>query len=558
MSTLLEDLARRLGASEQRRPSTARVHHRMEAVLADLKKRTQGAAIPAIDDDVQERVLSAFWSEPKLGTLRDARMVTFGMAREVGPRRQCVMRDKLRFRAVLDERDGVGQWLDSPRRFRRCYQGLVRSYFAFDPDHRDDAAARENWHELRDYLSEHRTRIATHARDPEWVGTAQAEPELFTGSPCSRYAAAALEGDLARVHQVGSHLGIPDASWFFRQLVMARLHAAVDAADTRFIGYLPGLLTMLDEHPTVADEGLGLLLDRYVACANPSQHLGLREKSVVRWGNPWLPSREAAWGRVKPETRRLVGEWLKSEFVEAFFTKMATDGGGDRRRMDFWLRYVPVMDGVQFALGASMRQLKDRDFLLLKKRMEGLISNLSEGSPTNNAFIMRLGGMTIVEFGDPSHAVYGYKSAGGVPFDLDRPLGIAVDARNSLKNSSNVLRLRHQDGVHGYRHWEDRFAAALSAAAVPTPTRRRPGTSAGAATSVAPALPAGAGSGIPAYSKTNLATFANDHRMTVRDMTADNGNLWVLDYGRVPTAEVIRTLAAWGFTHKLGKGWWRK
>jgi len=51
----------------------------------------------------------------------------------------------------------------------------------------------------------------------------------------------------------------------------------------------------------------------------------------------------------------MVADWLKLEFIETFFTKLAEDGLGDPRRMNFWKRYVKSIDHIEFALGSSAR-----------------------------------------------------------------------------------------------------------------------------------------------------------------------------------------------------------
>ena len=43
----------------------------------------------------------------------------------------------------------------------------------------------------------------------------------------------------------------------------------------------------------------------------------------------------------------MVADWLKLEFIETFFTKLAEDGFGDPRRMNFWKRYVKAINHIE-------------------------------------------------------------------------------------------------------------------------------------------------------------------------------------------------------------------
>ena len=69
----------------------------------------------------------------------------------------------------------------------------------------------------------------------------------------------------------------------------------------------------------------------------------------------------------------MVSEWLKLEFIEAFFTVLAEQHTGDNRRLKFWARYVSVIEDIHFALGADARDNSSPDFKALRKKMTGLV-----------------------------------------------------------------------------------------------------------------------------------------------------------------------------------------
>jgi hypothetical protein len=267
----------------------------------------------------------------------------------------------------------------------------------------------------------------------------------------------------------------------------------------------------------------------------------------------------------------MVSEWLKREFIEAFFTKLAEDGVGDRRRANFWLRYVKSMDNIQFALGGKALSSRDRDFEVLRKKMKGLYTELKTTDSSNNAFIMTMGDLVAVEFGGMGNAFYGYDVRKTLPFDASRPVGLTVNGSNSLKHKNRMLWMQHQDGIKGWGKWEEMFEATLkenfairpnaakkrvvARAAVPAPATTAP---------VALRLPAESrenGQHVPDarvehdFSKDDLLAYASARELQVHDKSKLNGNLWVRTDDK--DLQVNKKLLDWGFEYKPGKGWWR-
>jgi hypothetical protein len=253
----------------------------------------------------------------------------------------------------------------------------------------------------------------------------------------------------------------------------------------------------------------------------------------------------------------MVADWLKLEFIETFFTKLAEDGLGDKRRMNFWKRYVQSIGHIEFALGSTARNSRERDLVALRKKMTGLICDL-DASGINNAFIMTMGNLVAVEFSGLGNALYGYDPQRALPFDTSKTLRLAGDVRNSLKQKSKaILWLIHQDGIHNWDKWEEMFEATLrkefgiepgKAQAFAAPKRVR-------APVPAPAWPQVAEEAQPYYSRSVLNTFANAQGLQVDDKTAQGGSLWVRTEADDP--QVTKLLTEWGFHHKPGKGWWK-
>lgn len=528
----------------------------LDQVIAGLQKhnRAGGGSVP---EDLQQAAVRKFWDTQHFETLKDARLVSFGMCLPNHPSGPCIMEDRQRFQAVLDKQTGVDQWIDEPRWYRRCYQGLIRSYFTYDAKMAQaPAVGKQNWGDLRDYLNERTSNIVDKKVNPDWVTTAMGNRQLFGSDPCAPYAGEVLLGDASKVDLLCEQLGIVKESWFLRELVLAQVREATKLSHERFKDLIPRLLDLLSKNLVLRDRGLILMLDKYASETQPDINESLRNASVDWWGNPWLPSNETRWGGVVPAAREMVSEWLKREFIEAFFTKLAEDGVGDRRRANFWLRYVKSMD-IRFALGARALYSRDRDFEVLRKKMKGLYTELKTTNNSNNAFIMTLGDLVAVEFGGMGNAFYGYDKRETLPFDVSHPVGTTVNAPNSLKHRNHILWMQHQDGIKGWNTWEEMFEATLKKHFDIRPNEAKEHV-------VAQIVAAQASRASQqtrdarfeqGFSKDVLFEYARAHSLLIEDNSKINGNLWVRTDNN--DSEVNRTLLNWGFKFKPDKGWWK-
>ena len=140
----------------------------------------------------------------------------------------------------------VDQWIDDPRRYRRCYQGLVRSYFTYDAQ---TAAAepvgRENWLELRDYLYERTPELLISSSTRTGCKLRVGNRQLFSNEPCAPYAEDVLKGATSAIDRLCEQLGIIKASWFLRELVLAQVRQATKLDQAGFVELMPRLLGLL-------------------------------------------------------------------------------------------------------------------------------------------------------------------------------------------------------------------------------------------------------------------------------------------------------------------------
>ncbi|MDG2539834.1 EH signature domain-containing protein [Dyella jiangningensis] len=533
----------------------------LSKLIQSMEKQYKAGSGQTHDEDLVKKAVGRFWPEKRFQSLRDAQLVSYGLTLRPEPSKPCIMEDAERLHAVLDAQVGVGQWLDTPRCFRRCYQGLISSYFTYDGrDPKKPNVGRSNWIDLRTYLWQHSTRIVGPEFNPDWVNLVTQNHSLFSQDPCASYASAALAGDTKFIDEITHELGVSKNSWFQWELIMAQVRQATGLNDEEFKALIPKLLALIAGNELVREKAMVQILDRYAHSSDPILHERLRDTSVAWWGNPWLPSDEVRWGGVQPATRNLVAEWLRRDFIEAFFAKLAKDGVGDKRRANFWLRYVKSMSDVRFGLGTTALVSRDRDFAVLREKMKGLFQRLEDPVSTNNAFIMTIGDLVAVEFGGESNAFYGYDRRKVLPFDVKKPLQVPVGAVNSLKHKEpvRVLWMQHQDGIKGFSRWEDMFAAELKNKFGVAPDDRkiqsrpasRAQTSGRDSSEHSPAS-----SQMRPFSISELIHFSRARGFGFRDLRSKNGNLRVDTNDRNP--EVNRVLTAWGFKYsERGEFWW--
>lgn len=525
----------------------------IDDVLVEMATRAKSKTTGSVSEDHQLEAVRRFWDSQEVPTFRDAYLLSWGLCLPHHQMEPCVLEDRPRFHQFLDSLDSCNF---KPPAYRRCYQGLVKSYFTYDAlSDSVPPAGRNNWKILRDYLRDRNNLIRDAQINPEWVETAIGNRQLFGENPCEPYVEALLRGDAGAIDRLCEQLGIGKASWFLRELVLAQVRGATQLGHEQFKELMPRLLELLTNNVVLRDRGLAMILDRYVNVPIAHLHQGLREASVQWWGNPWLPSNETRWGAVVPAARTMVADWLKLEFIETFFTKLAEDGLGDRRRMDFWKRYVKAIQHIEFALGSTARSSRERDFVMLRDKMKGLICEL-DASGTNNAFIMRMGDLVVVEFSGMGNALYGYDASKLLPFDSAKTLRLAINAPNSLKHKPphSVLWLQHQNGIRGWAKWEQRFEGVMKLKFGIKPETNLvsdtpPITHASRSNSATHSRRA------QLYSRMALDSLVKEHGLHVEDKTHQGGCLWVR--ANVDDTRVSEALTHWGFRYKAGKGWWK-
>lgn len=559
-----------------------------------IKKLTriigQGSGDFCPPDRIKEAT-QMFWKDPVVKDINQARYVAFGLSGKHLPNGTSMFDQTEHLSHFLSDDKGIGQWKKEAKWFRRPVQGLVASYFGYDTAVATETGL-DNWRFLRNYIQSN-LRHLTSKTDPDWVLECEKHPELFTDKPGQVFAKDLLEGKQEEFEVTAESLMIGQNSWFLRDLILSQVDYATRLSDRKFADLLIRLIDLVSNHRQIQDSALALILNRYAISSICPHNVPLKDSVVSLWGNPWLRSSDKRWPSiVTDKSKALITQWLKSEFIEAFFTKMAEDGTSDQRRLKFWMGYLDSINTVQFALGTKALSDRDPDMRVLRKKMDGLITPIANSNATTNAFVMTMGNVIAVEFSDAG-ALYLYDANSGMPFDLTSAVTLSVNANNSLKNQVHGQRYFHQDNVHGFSGWEERFEQTLRRPPFNisrSTTKNLKGHSAFSEATFKPYSPAASGSDLEPskvsasttspntdsshlasetsnsslewndyigskFELTKLYKLAQWHGLTIDDYRDRNGNLWIR--ADKSNTDLNRVMLSWGFKYKDKKGWWK-
>lgn len=568
----------------------------LEPSIRKLKAQV-GASLSSTESiDRIQKAIASFVAQKRIDDLQQARYAAFGIHMPTQRDGDSVLEQPATLAVFLGKEYGIEQWKDKPAWYRRVLQGLVISYFTFDPYALGVSSKKlQGWRKLREYLHSN-IEAAKEIKNPEWLQCCIDHKSLFTDRAGESFAQKVLAGDREELNHILEQLRAKE-SWFPRQLVLGQVRHVVEKFDAlSFRDMVDRLLDMLEEHKTVLDEGLCLLINRFAIDKNPPVHQRLKELIVLRWDNPWLQGSTKKWHPdATKASKDLVAEWLTGEFIEAFFTTLAEDADSDTRRMNFWMTYRKQMNHVRFALGTAFLESNDPDLVLLKNKMRGLYSRI-KGRAKSNAFIMFMGEVIAVEFGAADNALYLYSTSTGMPFNLSDDLLEEVDGQNSLKSRRLGDNHSHKDKILGYTKWEQRIADKLFVnfgvvSDTWMPTETAPSRKSTLNSGNSRALYASTG-GTPTYSATSPARItvftdrveknpgtvqvgktswsdlitkpysvelleetAKVFGFAVENNKAIGGAVWVRVDSDNPTRS--RVLRNWGFKYKAAKGWWR-
>lgn len=505
--------------------------------------------------------LLAFRKTRALTNFIDLKYACFGVSQRVGREGWSLIEDQVFLDLLLAL---VKDLKPSPRRLRKCYQGLMHSYFSYPILDDEAAPGVDNWRHLRKFLADHLGLALSAEPQPTWLRALHEHRNLLADNPCDRYAPQLMNGDASELAAATEGVGLSGSSWVWQEAIISHTQRVCKLkSDDEFRRYLEPLLDLLYGKGGVQLSGnvivrcLALTLIRYARGKDRPEHPRLRDLAVERIGNPWL--KRTAWdAHVQyDEARKMVDGWLKRRLITDFFALLSEDGAADQRRLNYWLRFEPVIEDMWFALGPHARTTDTADFRDMRKRMEGRLHYLDgQGSPYNNAFIMRIGAFMVAEFGVTGNATYIYNAKDLKLDSMRRCVSI-----HELKVDNHVARLIHK------ADWEGAFDAWLLPRIGWKPQTRTTGNSrsvdtylrpAAAATVPEPRRPPVTPRPAPKSAPTMEAVYEviRTHQLKVDDRRPKKGAFWILH----DNSDVMLNEKLWklGFKFKARQGWWKE
>lgn len=516
--------------------------------------REHGGAAIEVDTQSIMTVMASFRRAGKVESFRDLKYVCLGMG-AVDGQGWCAIAD-VRLRNRVAE---LVEAQPEMRRRIRCFQALLSSFWMFPLNGKQTSAeSKAGWVELRKWLRAERERILKSKElKPPWFAALTKHIALLSEQPCDHFGTALLRGDSGELREAMESLAIPANSWVLEEAVIAQMRAGCALNDEPFKTILANLINIgsgrggVELGELLRLRSVALLVSRYAKCRERPEHMALRDAAVAIVGNPWL--RRANWdawvvdarGKPDDQAREMVNGWLKRRLITDFFELLSVDGTGDSRRVNYWLRFEPVIEDMWFALGADAQDRRSEQFNDFRNRAKGRLLDLDGTTADNNAFVMRVGSYLLVEFGAKGNAMYVFDWGA-----LKQPLLDTLTsgrARASvgihrLKDPINVERLIHRDSAA--QSWEQKFDAFL----VPR-IGRRPSDPPRRAGSVRRERN-------ESFSQDTWNFFARTHGLRVEDHRSRNGALWVL--GVEHPLHVTAQLEAWGFKPRAPRGWYKE
>lgn len=520
--------------------------------LAQVQREHGGAAIVADP----RSIMSAITGFRRTGTIsgfRDLKYVCLGIG-VIDGRGWCVLSDPALRHKLAELIEGHTEW----RRRVRCFQALLSSYWTFPlHDRATTDEARVGWREMRDWLRSERWNIMRSRESvPLWFAGLTRHIELLGDTPCDKFGAALLKGDFSALNDAMESLAIPNASWVMMEAILAQMKASAGLADEAFKELLPQLLPIamgkggVEIGDALRVRCVAQLVSRYATCMDRPEQMALRDAAVTTIGNPWL--RRTNWdasvvdgsGQPDGQAREMVNGWLKRRLISDFFVLLSVDGTGDPRRLDYWLRFEPIIEDMWFALGRDAQTQRGEHFHEFRANAKGRLLSLEESTADNNAFVMRIGEYLAVEFGATGYfRLFKWSSLGPTFIDtLTSSLSRKRISHKYLRALDYEERMKHIDAAS--RTWEQKFDERIC----PLFGRRPadPPRAIGTARARASRGP----------TPVEWGAFVMTHKLSVEDHRARGGALWVLG-GELPKG-IVSKLKMWGFQQRVPRGWFKE
>ena len=343
-----------------------------------------------------------------------------------------------------------------PDLLKVVYFPLLYSYFAVEQDEINKRP--NNWIGLRNILNTNRSTVfqAT-PRPKKWLTTLTDHPEVLSLDPSKRFIHDFLHNsDDSRVSSQLESLSIAPNSWFWDSLVSSSIKSVKAMKEDDYFKVIPRFLLLLEKNPIYTTAILTALLERYASTSKRTLvHEALKSICLTQWGNPQYDS-AAGWRNVNPDTRKMVVQWFVRADLEAFFKLFSQTADVDR--FDYWIKFIDKISFSQIFLGPAAVQSRHAEHRKFRELNHGRLKNITGSTPSNNAFLLKIDNVHIVDFSDTGNACYGY---GDLPFNLSKK-NITVHELKSKQHSIFKSDSGRATSLSHSGNWEAKFDGKLA------------------------------------------------------------------------------------------------
>ena len=343
-----------------------------------------------------------------------------------------------------------------PDLLKAVYFPLLYSYFAVEQDEINKRP--NNWIGLRNILNTNRsTLFQATLRPKKWLTTLTDHPEVLSLDPSKRFIHDFLHNsDDSRVSSQLESLSIAPNSWFWDSLVSSSIKSVKAMKEDDYFKVIPRFLLLLEKNPIYTTAILTALLERYASTSKRTLvHEALKSICLTQWGNPQYDS-AAGWRNVNPDTRKMVVQWFVRADLEAFFKLFSQTADVDR--FDYWIKFIDKISFSQIFLGPAAVQSRHAEHRKFRELNHGRLKNITGSTPSNNAFLLKIDNVHIVDFSDTGNACYGY---GDLPFNLSKK-NITVHELKSKQHSIFKSDSGRATSLSHSGNWEAKFDEKLA------------------------------------------------------------------------------------------------
>lgn len=343
-----------------------------------------------------------------------------------------------------------------PDLLKAVYFPLLYSYFAVEQDEINKRP--NNWIGLRNILNTNRsTLFQATLRPKKWLTTLTDHPEVLSLDPSKRFIHDFLHNsDDSRVSSQLESLSIAPNSWFWDSLVSSSIKSVKTMKEDDYFKVIPRFLLLLEKNPIYTTAILTALLERYASTSRRTLvHESLKYVCLTQWGNPQYDS-AAGWWNVNPDTRKMVVQWFVRADLEAFFKLFSQTADVDR--FDYWIKFIDKISFSQIFLGPAAVQSRHAEHRRFRELNRGRLKNITGSTPSNNAFLLKIDNVHIIDFSDTGNACYRYSD---LPFNLSKK-NITVHELKSKQHSIFKSDSGRGMSLSHSGNWEARFDEKLA------------------------------------------------------------------------------------------------